>query len=103
MHVLPAGLDIVVLPSEVLMRAAQVIGIRWPNVCNGQAQCGMCAVEVMNGDMSSFPPSTREQQMLDRLAQRPRFGGIMRLACQLTPNQSLTVQKMGVRPPVKSI
>ncbi len=98
-HVLPAGIDIVTDPGQPLMRAAQAMGIRWPNVCNGQAQCGVCAVEVVLGDLSSCPPTLREQQMLGRLAQKPLMAGAMRLACQLCPKSALTVQRMGVRAP----
>lgn len=93
----PVGLDVPVPPGMPLMKAAQAIGVRWPNVCGGQAQCGVCTVEVTAG--SPPPPSPREQQMLDRLSIRPRFGGTLRLACQLVPEAPLSVSKPGVRRP----
>jgi len=95
----PASVVIEVPSGLPLMQAAQAVGIRWPNVCKGQAQCGVCAVEVLEGDLTSCPPNTREAQMLERLTQRPRHGGVMRLACQIMPACDLTVHKLGVRPP----
>jgi 2Fe-2S ferredoxin len=95
----PASVVIEVLSGRPLMQAAQAVGIRWPNVCKGQAQCGVCAVEVLDGDLMSCPPSIRETQMLERLTQRPRHGGVMRLACQIMPGCDLTVHKLGVRAP----
>jgi 2Fe-2S ferredoxin len=79
------------------MSAAQRLGVRWPNVCGGQAQCGVCIVEVTAG--TSSPPLPREQQMLNRTSVKARFGGTLRLACQLVPEEPLTVSKLGVRKP----
>lgn len=95
----PAGVEVAVPAGRSLMAAAQDAGIRWPNVCGGQAQCGVCAVEVMAGDLAGAPPSLREAQMLARLAIRPLHGGILRLACQIAPAAPLTVVKLGVRKP----
>lgn len=98
-HVLPAKIDIIIAPSQPIMRAAQAQGIRWPNACNGQAQCGLCVIEVLQGDLAMTQPSLRESQMLARIPHKPRLGGIMRLACQLSPTAGLVVHKMGVRLP----
>lgn len=98
-RILPAGIDLAVPAGQPIMRAAQDRGMRWPNACNGQAQCGLCAVEVVAGSLCNSVPGIREAQMLARLAHRPRHGGIMRLACQLAPADSLTVHKLGVRVP----
>ena len=98
-RVQPADCVISVPAGMPLMQAAQAIGIRWPNVCKGQAQCGVCAVEVVDGDLSAMEPRQREAQMLERLTQRPRHGGVMRLACQLQPAGTITVIKLGVRAP----
>lgn len=98
-RVQPADFEIAVPTGTSLMQAAQAIGVRWPNVCNGQALCGVCAVEVLEGSLSAIEPRQSEAQMLARLAQRPRNGGFMRLACQLQPNGSMTVHKLAVRAP----
>ncbi|WP_158636624.1 2Fe-2S iron-sulfur cluster-binding protein [Sphingobium baderi] len=98
----PAGVDIPVPAGKALMASAQSVGIRWPNVCGGQAQCGVCAVEVLESDMPLPVPSLREQQMLDRLSVKPRHGGTMRLACQLVVPASARVSKPGVRKPAVS-
>lgn len=93
----PAGIDIPLGPGEPLMAAARRIGIRWPSVCGGVAQCGVCAVEVTAGEPAA--PALREQQMLARLPVKPRHGGTMRLACQMTANGGIEVTKLGVRKP----
>lgn len=98
-RILPADIGLAVPAGQPIMRTAQASGLRWPNACNGQAQCGLCAVEVVEGDLGGSPPGVREAQMLGRLAHRPRHGGIMRLACQLAPTAPLTVHKLGVRAP----
>lgn len=82
------------------MAAAQRAGIRWPNVCGGQAQCGVCAVEIPGETTGVLPPSARERQMLDRLTVKPRSGGTMRLACQLIITEPMELIKPGVRKPV---
>ena len=55
-HPQTAEFTITVLPSKVrfgarggesLMAAAQRAKIRWPTVCNGVAQCGVCYVGVL--------------------------------------------------------
>ena len=95
----PAECEISVPSGMPLMKAALAIGIRWPNVCKGQAQCGVCAVEVVEGYLSAIEPRQRELQMLERLTQRPQHGGVMRLACQLQAAGPITVIKLGVRAP----
>src|SRR4051794_12710143 len=78
----PAGMDLVVPPGMTVMGAAAAAGVRWPSVCGGLAQCAVCAVEVVTSAAPLADPALREQQMLNRLATRPRQNGTMRLACQ---------------------
>jgi len=98
-NVAPAGVDIAVPAGKSLMAAAQAAGIRWPNVCGGLAQCGVCAVEVIEPHGADPVPSLTELQMLARLAMRPRQGGTMRLACHWRPQAPARVLKPGVRAP----
>ena len=95
----PGDFEIEVPSGMRLMQAAQAAGTRWPNVCKGQAQCGVCVVEVLEGDLISCPPNVREAQMLSRIIQRPQKGGVMRLACQIIPTSDMTVHKLAVRAP----
>jgi len=95
----PAGIDLAVLPGTSLMAAAKLAGIRWPSLCGGDAQCGVCAVEVLDSAAALPEPSLAERQMLARLAARPRQGGTMRLACQWCPQAAARVLKAGVRNP----
>ncbi len=93
----PAGIAIAVPAGQSLMASAQQAGVRWPNVCGGLAQCGVCVVEVVEGAGTLPPPTLREQQMLDRVSARPRHEGVLRLACQLVNPGSARVVKLGVR------
>lgn len=79
------------------MAAAQQAGIRWPNVCGGEAQCGVCVVEVVEGASTLPPPALRESQMLGRIVARPRHAGVLRLACQMKCAGAVRVIKPGVR------
>lgn len=95
----PAKVDLTVPPGSTLMAAAQGAGIRWPSLCGGQAQCGVCAVEVLDPSTAQPDPALPERQMLARLAAKPRQGGTMRLACQLHPTGEVLLLKAGVRAP----
>jgi 2Fe-2S ferredoxin len=93
----PAGIAVAVPAGQSLMASAQQAGIRWPNVCGGLAQCGVCLVEVVEGADTLPAPTVREQQMLNRVSARPRHDGVLRLACQLVNPGSVRVVKLGVR------
>lgn len=96
----PAGLEFPIGGAGMsLMAAAHRAGIRWPNVCGGLAQCGVCVVEVVTADEPLPEPSLREQQMLNRAVIRPQAGGTMRLACQLALKAGARLRKPGVRKP----
>lgn len=95
------GFDLPVPPGSSLMAAGIAAGIRWPSLCGGTAQCGVCAVEVLESAAALAEPSVAERQMLGRLAARPRQGGTMRLACQWCPAAGARVLKPGVRPPAR--
>jgi 2Fe-2S ferredoxin len=95
----PMGFDVAVPAGTSLMAAAAAAGVRWPSLCGGDAQCGVCAVEVIESGAPLAEPSLAEGQMLARLATRPRHGGTMRLACQWRPSAGARVAKPGVRAP----
>ena len=95
----PSGIEVPVAPGSTLMKAGVRAGLKWPSVCGGQAQCGVCAVEVLESCEPLPPPSLREQQMLDRISTKPRQGGTIRLACQFAPHTTARVFKPGIRKP----
>lgn len=95
----PAGIELVVEPGEVLMAAATRAGYRWPTVCGGQAECGVCAVEVVMGAAALAPPGDDEAGRLDTLPERRlRPDAELRLACRMVPADGLVVRKRGVVP-----
>jgi 2Fe-2S ferredoxin len=79
------------------MLAAIGQGYRWPNVCGGKAECGVCHVLVLSGD----PPPPEERETTAILAYRGRAAAAdprVRLGCQLRVVADLVVRKVGVRP-----
>jgi 2Fe-2S ferredoxin len=100
----PAGVELEVAEGETVMAAAERAGYRWPTVCGGQAQCGVCALEVLSGGDGLSAPAPLEA---GRLAQLPEIRmwpeRTYRLACQLrVPSEELAgragvvVRKKGV-------
>ena len=94
----PAGVDIPVDDGETLMAAAVRAGYRWPTVCGGQAQCGVCVLTVVSP--SDLPaPSPLESGRLAVVPERVLWpDAVLRLACQLrVEDEGLVVFKRGVR------
>jgi 2Fe-2S ferredoxin len=93
----PAATRFDVGPTESVIAAAWRAGYQWPTTCWGQAECGVCAMEVLEGGeiLSSIGPV--EAARLRSLPRRE--GGVRRLACQatLTNPGTVTVRKPGVR------
>lgn len=97
----PAGIVIDVGPSETLMAAAVRAGYRWPSICGGLADCGICVMEVVEapGEQSE-PASELEALRLATVPERLLYPqATLRLACQFRPGGSdAVVHKRGVRP-----
>lgn len=93
----PAGLGVTARPGETVMAAAERAGLRWPTVCGGQAECGVCALEVLE---AALPPAAPVGDELDRLATLPERrrhpDRAYRLACRLVAVDGLVVRKQGV-------
>jgi 2Fe-2S ferredoxin len=97
-HVLPLDRVLVLQPDETVMGAALAAGLRWPTICGGNANCGVCALELMNGRDAVEPIVDPEEESL--LRNRPDTArGPIRLACRLRlrPGADVTVFKRGVR------
>jgi ferredoxin, 2Fe-2S len=92
---------VVVRAGETLMAAAERLGIRWPTICGGLAQCTACHVLVDAGAERLGPVGAAEDAALGPLRHRyPATGATtVRLACQARPTADVTVRKLGVRPP----
>jgi ferredoxin, 2Fe-2S len=95
----PAGVDIAVDEGESLMAAAVRAGYRWPTVCGGQAQCGVCVLTVVSSPDALPPPSPLEAGRLAVVPERVLWPDAeLRLACQLRiDSDGLVAFKRGVR------
>ena len=93
----PGGAQFDVKRGESVIRAAWRAGYQWPTTCWGQAECGVCAMEVLEGVELLSPAGELEAARLRTLPRRE--GGKRRLACQalLVGHGTLTVRKPGVR------
>lgn len=86
------------------MRAAQCAGVRWPTVCGGKAECGVCYVEVLPDSEGAAAAGPVELERLGHIFAKTSRGGHLRLACQLQVESDLHVFRQFVRinptPPV---
>jgi 2Fe-2S ferredoxin len=93
----PSGITLDVHDGETVMAAARRAGYRWPTICGGLAECGACALEVVESSEALPTASTVEGMRLNALVERRRYPDrIWRLGCQLVPNGAVVVRKTGV-------
>jgi len=93
----PSGIMLDVREGETVMAAARRAGYRWPTICGGLADCGACALEVLDGADALPSPTTVEGLRLEALVERRRYPDrTWRLACQLVPTGDVIVRKTGV-------
>ncbi|WP_205389889.1 2Fe-2S iron-sulfur cluster binding domain-containing protein [Sulfitobacter sp. SK011] len=78
--------------GQTLLDAFRTHGQPHANLCSGRGRCGTCAVRILKAETNLLAPSTLERATLDRL----KFGGDVRLACQLplTSAGALTVERI---------
>ena len=93
----PSGIELEAEPGETVMAAARRAGYRWPTVCGGQAECGVCALEVVDTPGPLARPGADETDRIARLPERRLHPDrTYRLACRLVVVDGLTVRKRGV-------
>lgn len=94
-RVLPAAITFEVREGESVFQAAQRHNIRWPTVCNGQCECGVCYMLVEEGSENLSSKSREESRRLALgiKAKDPRA----RLACRTHVTGDATVVRIGVR------
>jgi ferredoxin, 2Fe-2S len=95
-EILPIGLTIMVPDGETIMSVALAAGWRWPNVCGGEAACGVCVLEVQQGMEHASPVGRDEAVRLVFIRKADKPGA--RLACQLRVSGPMRVLKRGARP-----
>lgn len=95
-RVLPADITFTVRDGETIFRAAVRHGLRWPSLCGGDCECGICYLVVEQGEHNLAPLGADEATRLatGMKAAEPRA----RLACRARPTGDVTVRRSGVRP-----
>lgn len=78
-----------------LLGHAEVFGIRMPQACGGQAECGTCRVELLSGALT--PCRGEEAELM--AGHRKRFLTAERLACQARPIGDVEIALPRRRPP----
>lgn len=73
--------------GPTLLDISRIHGIPHASVCGGRARCSTCRVRILEGIDTLAEPSEQELRVLQRVG----AGSHVRLACQLTPNNSLSV------------
>jgi ferredoxin, 2Fe-2S len=94
-EILPVGLTILVPDGESIMSTALANGWKWPNVCGGEAACGVCVLEVQEGMQNTSPIGRDEAVRLAAIRKADKPGA--RLACQLRVSGPMRVLKRGAR------
>ena len=93
----PSGITLDVHDGETVMAAARRAGYQWPTICGGLAECGACALEVVESAAALPTPTTVEGKRINALLERRRHPDrTWRLACQLVPTGDVVVRKTGV-------
>ena len=95
---LPSGFTFEADAGEKLVDAALRNGIRWPRVCGGVGDCGVCCGEVVRG-LPDAPPAAAERSLLQRIPAAPAMGGEMRLACNVNVDRDMEIYRFGIRTP----
>ncbi|MGW1029472.1 2Fe-2S iron-sulfur cluster-binding protein [Streptomyces sp. NPDC002577] len=99
----PTGVEFDVRTGESVAEAAWRLGYTWPTNCWGQAECMVCFVMVVDGELQTEPPEENElRQLRTRLPVRLR-SPLTRLACRLKINGAgVVLEKKGVQRPATS-
>jgi 2Fe-2S ferredoxin len=100
-EILPVGNVILVPEGETIMSAALANGWKWPNVCGGEASCGVCVLEVQEGMENASPIARDEAVRLAFIRKADKPGA--RLACQLRVSGPMRVLKRGARPLMEQV
>ena len=94
-RVLPEEVEFPVAEGETVFAAAVRNGVRWPSICNGDCECGVCYMQVRAGHecLSAMSPQESQRLALGIKANDPTA----RLACRVRVSGEVTVFRRGVR------
>jgi 2Fe-2S ferredoxin len=95
-EILPVGRVIMIPNGDTIMSVALANGWKWPNVCGGEATCGVCVLEVQEGIENTSPIARDEAVRLAFIRKADKPGA--RLACQMRVSGPMRVLKRGARP-----
>jgi adenylate cyclase len=83
----PGQRQVVVPVGFTVLEASRLAGIPHASVCGGRGRCSTCRVRVVHG-LASLPNAMREERrVLERVGMPPN----VRLACQIRPQQDMSV------------
>ena len=90
----PAGIDLTCRHGEKLMLAAWREQLRWPTICGGNAECGVCYVQILSSQCELENMELKESKALQLTPEHLR-GVPIRLGCQLRVTCEMTVRRVG--------
>ncbi len=86
----PGGLAIKTQPGATLLEICRTNDVPIASVCGGRARCSTCRVKVLEGEGLLDEPTAAETKVLERIG----AAGNVRLACQIRPHSSVSVQPL---------
>lgn len=97
----PSGISFGIDAGETIMAAALRQGLRWPTVCQGNAECAACTFSVGDDAHNLSSIENEEQARLSAYVRPPGADPTrtFRLACRARViSGTVTIIKRGVRP-----
>jgi 2Fe-2S ferredoxin len=83
-----------------LLEGASRLGLRWPTICQGNAECLVCWVQVVAGEENIVPAEPMEMKALELLRARQSSlsypVSALRLACQIHFTGDAVVERAGL-------
>lgn len=95
----PVGAELTIPAGGTVFAAARRAGYRWPTSCDGDGDCTLCWMEVVDGAEHLTGPTDIEVRWVRHFAGARLLKGPARLACQARVEGPVTVRKRGVVPP----
>jgi len=86
----PGNVKVMTNPGATLLEISRMNGIPHASVCGGRARCSTCRVRVLTGMETLKPANKAETTVLTRI----RADDNTRLACQLRPQENISVQPL---------